>query len=181
MKIYSISVIDGRETIARGIVSSRNQLKMYTENEEYKNLFIIVDSYTREEKKRLFEKGERAICFTRSYLYLRGMEVLKSKKQLTLEDIEEASKELTCVFRVDGSRYYIPLIPLTEPEVQSIVGTDVPTMKIVKDEPQRWATFSYDNKQYGNGKIPPRNKIASELFNCTLYGDVLYINENLVS
>lgn len=181
MKIYAISVLLGCETVQRDVVMLQGQVDSWTKAEELKENFIIVDSYTKREKKfKASDEVDKAVLVY-SILYLRGVEVLRKKTHINPMDIELVKQDLTAIIHTDGTVTYLPAFPLTTPEVQEIIGTDVFTIKCVKDEPQRWLTISLDPNQYGLKEKPMLNEKASKMFKRDLYGDVIFINENLVS
>lgn len=181
MKIYAISVLLGRETVERDVVLLQGQVDSWVKAEELKDNFIIIDSYTKREKKHKADDDVESATLIRSILFLRGVEILRKKTHINPIDIENVKQELTTVIHVDGTLSYLPAFPLTTPEVQELTGSEIFTMKCVKDVPQRWVTISVDEKQLGLKEKPQLNEKASKFFGCELYGNVIFVNENLVS
>lgn len=181
MKVFSVNVLDGREIIQRNVLLLLAQVNSFAKKDELMEKFIVVDSYTKKEKKHRASDDIESAKLIRSLLYLRGVEIYRKEDYITFDDIEEVKEELTAIYHMDGTITYLPPFPLTTPDIQRLIGNDIFTMYIVKDEPQRWATFSTDITQYGLKEKPQLNTVASELFGRELYGDVVYVNENLVS
>lgn len=115
-----------------------------------------------------------------SFIYLRGKYVSKVLHSTTYEDIQNARKGLTVLFRHNGEIEYYPNSPLSTPEVKRIVGGWF-TIKIHKEHPRRMAIVSQDPHEEGLKLAPIFNMNASAVFESDLYGNVLYINENYIA
>lgn len=150
-------------------------------NPKDKFRFIRVDNYTIKEVGK--EKGK--IKLINSSIYLGGLLIKRRyDRVMDIEDVEEAKKELTCFYKLDGREYYYPNIPFTTPELLDMFGGWF-SMQVIggdeEDDLQRFALITYNWKQHIIDKPKVLNQKATERFGRELYGDVLYINENYVS
>ena len=181
MKIYAICVYDGKEVIEREVLLYQSAVNNFVRDEQRKGLFITVDSYTRKERRNSKYDNIDITYLINSFVFLDGIEVYRDNKVITSKDMEAVKETLTQIIHVDGTITYLPPYPLSTPDVQEITGSMIFTMYVVQEEPQRWATLSIDPVQFDLKEKPQLNKVATERFGIDLYGDVLFIDENLVA
>ena len=154
--------------------STIGRVTSFVTQDELRKDFIAVESYT----YNISHPNDMVLV--KSTIYLGGVLTKTYRHSATPSDIERLKKKLTTIFHVDGTRTYLPDLPITTPEVMGITH-GWSSMSIVKDHPQRWAILYFDIKQYDIDDRPKYNHQASKKFSRNLYGDVLYVNEKFVS
>lgn len=177
MRRYDIFKLDGEELTYVKRFANRNKadefLAYKTESSAFYVMYYYVDYSKRE--------GTERWTFMSSILFLNGIPAMHSRKRLDVQDIEKLKQKLGRVYTADGKMYYINNRQLTNQDVFDMIG-GWGHVKVVQDKPDRMAIIYRDVDYILQGKIkeplPPLNKQASEKFGLTLYGNVIYINEN---
>lgn len=174
MRRYDIYVLDGDKLKYIKRFANRNKADEYLAYDTDKSTFYVMFYYVDYSLKGDWK-------YFSSILYLNGVPVKHSKAKIDVEYIENYQKKLGRVYTTDGKMYYINNRQLTCQDVFNMIG-EWGSVKVVQDEPERWAiiyqdvTFILQGKS--KGKLPPLNRKASKMFGQTLYGDVIFINEN---
>lgn len=141
--------------------------------------FIRVDNFTHHELG--IRSGERQLINVS--IYLGGSCVLRDY-EIMPNDIEEFKKTAVCIYKIDGQVLYMPHESLSTPALKEVLGLSDDewfSIKIVQDGPPAYAVVTYDWESFHRTKQKLKNVKASARFGMNLYGDVLFIDENLIS
>jgi hypothetical protein len=146
---------------------------------ENKYEFIRVDNFTYYEQG--FRAGERELINVS--IYLGGLCILHNY-EIMPNDIEEFKKTAECVYKIDGQELYLPHESLSTPALKEVLDLSEDewfSINIVQDGPPAYAVVTYDWNSFNRTKQKVKNVKASARFGMDLYGDVLFIDENLIS
>lgn len=175
MRRYDIYRLDGDTLKYIRRFNNRNNADAYLAHKAINSRFYVMNYYVNYVNK----EGEWR--FLSSILFLNGVPVKHSKAKLDVADIEEYQSKLGRVYTTEGEMYYINNRQLTCQDMFDMIG-GWGHVKVVQDVPERWAIIYRDVDFILQGKIkeplPPLNTQASVKFGMSLYGDVIFINEN---
>lgn len=174
MRRYDIYRLDGDSLIYIKRFGNRNKADDFMAHSTEKSNFYVMYYYVNYSQNNNWK-------FFSSILFLNGVPVKHSKEKIEADYILKFKQNLGRVYTTDGGMYYINNRQLTCQDVIGMIG-DFGSVKVVQDEPERWVILYRDVTYIRQGKIkdplPPLNKRASAKFGMTLYGDVIFINEN---
>lgn len=170
MKHFEVYVYMEGEFVSIFQTRFANNALCYVRNKDLSQAFFLIKNITLDDKD-----GSRT--HVNSKIFLGGVQIYKSKNEIKPEYIETLKKKLTTIFKTDGSRMYFPDGPFTTPEVIDICGGWF-TELVVEVEPRRRSIFFFSDR---DKERPAYNHQASQKFGRTLYGDVLFIEENFIS
>lgn len=175
MRRYDIYKLEGEELTYLKRFWNRNKADVYLAHKADKNEFYVMNYFVD------YSKSNGHWNFLSSILFLNGVPVMHSKEKITFENIDKFQRKLGRVYTAKGNMYYINNRQLTCQDVLDVTG-GWGHVKVVQDKPERWAIVYRDVdfilKGKSNEQLPPLNKQASVKFGMTLYGDVIFINEN---
>lgn len=175
MRKYDVFKLDGDRLRFVNRFMNRNKADYYLAYKAEKHTFYIVNYYVD------YSEKDGTWTFLSSILFLNGVAVKHSKKKILPKDTEEFKNKLGRVYTTDGKEYYINNRQLTCYDVFKYIG-GWGHVKVVQEKPERWAIIyrDVDLRLLGKNKdkLPPLNAQASVKFGMTIYGDVIYINEN---
>lgn len=179
MKIYKIYVYKKSGFEFAEEVDLPSKVNTFVQDAAKDGCFIRVDNFT------LYTWGRKAgqQVLIGCKIYLRG-EVVASNYEFSPDIIDELKQTLTCMYHVKGKEDYYPDQPMSIADLKKLFGLrdkEWFTTKVVADEPSRMAIVYYDWNQFNCSREKVLNKKASKRFGEELYGDILYINENLIS
>lgn len=179
MKMYKVSVYKDGEF--QSILSTTRKKVVRDEiiAQENRYEFIRVDNLTHHEVGR--RAGERQLINVSIYL---GGSCILHDYDILPYDIEEFKKTAGCLYKLDGNILYLPHETLSIPELKDVLGLSDDEwycIKTVQDGPPAYAVVTYDWASYNRSRQKRKNVKASTRFGMDLYGDVLFIDENLIS
>jgi hypothetical protein len=179
IKNYFVSVLEDGEFIPLVKTTRERKVRDEINAPEYKFKFIRVDNFTYHDSGN--KKGKRELVGVS--IYLGGICILRDY-EVTVESIEELKKTLTTLYKVDGDILFYPPVQYSIQDLRDMLGLtekEFPTIKVVQDGPPSYAVIQYDWSSFGSTKQKVKNVKASNRFGIDLYGNVLFVDENLVS
>lgn len=104
-------------------------------------------------------------------------------RKVNTDDIHKLEKQLPRIYHTNGTSTLLPMKELTTSEVMAYVGGDDGphwyNILVVQDKAPRKVIIYPDVHDY-EGTLPPKNKVASKLYNMDLRGNVLFIDEAFI-
>lgn len=170
MKEYDIYAVEDNNLVYKTTLIDRNVMLAFMDNKRFGFTFFVVDVYLVDRKKKTRK-------FSCSILYLQREKLMQSKKEIVLSQVEQAKENLNFIYCANGKVKYLPNIPISTPELIELVGGWF-SLKTIYETPTRYDIVYFDDKE---SPRPAYNEKASNLFGMDLYGDVLLVNENLIS
>lgn len=178
-KEYRVYVYDGGDFDFAFKTSKKYKVKDFIDKESNRYKFIRVNNMNVFTDGNGSKRRELVNC----YIYLGGV-LLKRKYEFGPDYIEKLKETLTGIYKLDGSVLYMPKEPLGISDVRELLNLNNDEwfhMRIIKETPLRYVlvTFDWDSHTINRKKI--LNRKATEHFGVELYGNVLFIDENLVA
>lgn len=195
VKVYKTYIYDNKrkEFVYENSTNFKSCIYKLVNNPKLKNDFIRVENYT----YYIGGKNDGQKNLVNVSIFLGGVLILKNRDILP-SDIDEQKEIIPRVYHTNGSVTYIPPVPLSIADVRSVlnisnnewytiagvIDLSEKQNKTKKEDEvtNRWSFVTYDWEQKDQQPREKKlNKYASKMLNRDLYGDVLYINENLIS
>lgn len=195
VKVYKTYIYDNKkkEFVYENSTNFKSCIYKLVNNPELKNDFIRVENYT----YYIGGKNDGQKNLVNVSIFLGGVLILKNRDILP-SDIDEQKEIIPRVYHPNGSVTYIPPVPLSIADIRSVlnisnnewytiagvIDLSEKQNKTKKEDEvtNRWSFVTYDWEQKDQQPREKKlNTYASKMLNRDLYGDVLYINENLIS
>jgi len=195
VKVYKTYIYDNKrkEFVYENRTNFKSCIYKLVNNHKLKNDFIRVENYT----YYIGGKNDGQKNLVNVSIFLGGVLILKNRDILP-SDIDEQKEIIPRVYHSNGSVTYIPPVPLSIADIRSVlnisnnewytiagvIDLSEKQNKTKKEDEvtNRWSFVTYDWEQKDQQPREKKlNPYASKMLNKDLYGDVLYINENLIS
>lgn len=179
MKMFTVYVYKDGEFQELFRTSKEKRVRQEINAPDNRYEFIRVDNFTHHELG--IRSGEKQLINVS--IYLGGSCVLRDY-EIMPNDIEEFKKTAECVYKIDGLVLYLPHEPLSTPALKEVLGLSEDewfSIKIIQYGPPAYAVVTYDWASTNRTRQKVKNVKASARFGIDLYGDVLFIDENLIS
>lgn len=191
-KIYKIYVYNCGVFEFMEEAQSMSRVDKFVSDDAFKFKFIRVENFT----NYLSGKYEGECRLVKTSIFLGGQLVLR-KRDILPQDMDILLKSMTKVYGMDGVTRYYPNLPLSCQDVRKMIGVpedkwftivkvnEFPSLSKKEDQEEReerWSVVSFDWGQTRYDKSRKvKNELASFKLGMDLYGDILYINENLIA
>ena len=195
VKVYKTYIYDNdrKEFVYENRTNYKSCIYKLVNDPELKNDFIRVENYT----YYIGGKYDGQKNLVNVSIFLGGVLIIKDRDILQ-SDIDKQKEIIPRVYHPNGSVTYIPPVPLSIADVRSVLSisdkewyTIVRTIDLSEKQNKtkkenevanRWSFVTYDWKQKDQQPREKKlNTYASKMLGRDLYGDVLYINESLIS
>lgn len=188
MKVYNIYLFDNCVYCKIKSVETLSGVKQIVNDTKYNGMLIKVNSITITQENN--KDKERLIY---SKIFVDSEEVCKKFEDITIEDTLLLQRNLTYLYKTDGTKVLMPNKYRSIKDVKKILSIPecewftIKIANVTDDIPQhdgrkvRLALLFYDWEQFKCKRKKVYNKYASDEFGIELFGDILVTDENFIS